>query len=111
LGAGQVILLSAVPAVPASLSVSRVVFGSLIHHEDPSYPPEALHEHIQGQVLLQISIGKDGTVKAIKPIRGKPMLCRAAMEAVRQWSFTPSRVNGAPVDGSIQITFEFKLAN
>jgi TonB family protein len=58
---------------------------------------------------LQVRIGKDGCVYDTKVIRGDPMLSRAALEAVRQWCFTPYTMNKEPFDLPAQITLEFSL--
>ncbi|HEX7424055.1 MAG TPA: TonB family protein [Terriglobales bacterium] len=106
---GQVTLISTVPAVPARLSLSQVVEGTLLHRVDPTYPMDALRQGIQGQVVLQVRISKDGLVYGAKAIRGEPILSQAAVEAVRQWRFSPYRMNNKPFDVAAQITFKFSL--
>jgi TonB family protein len=106
---GQVTLISTVPAVPARLSVSHVVEGTLLHRVDPTYPMDALRQRIQGQVVLQVRISKDGSVYGAKTIGGEPILSQAAVEAVREWRFSPYRMNDKPFDVAAQITFEFSL--
>ena len=96
-------------AVPARLSVSHVVEGTLLHRVDPTYPMDALRQRIQGQVVLQVRISKDGSVYGAKTIGGEPILSQAAVEAVREWRFSPYRMNDKPFDVAAQITFEFSL--
>jgi TonB family protein len=106
---GQVTLVSVVPTVPARLSHSRVVGGTLLHSVDPTYPMDALRQGIQGQVGLEIRISKDGLVYVATPIRGDPILSQAAVEAVRQWRFSPYRMNNKAYDVAAQITFKFSV--
>ena len=107
---GHVTLISTVPVVSARVLRSHLVEGALLHRVDPTYSEDALRQRVQGQVVLQIRIGKDGFVYDTKVIRGDPMLSRAALEAVRQWRFTPYTMNKEPFDLPAQMTFEFSLA-
>ena len=107
---GQVTLISTVPAsFGGGLSLFQVVEGTLLHRVDPTYPMDALRERIQGQVVLQVRISKDGSVYGAKTIGGEPILSQAAVEAVREWRFSPYRMNDKPFDVAAQITFEFSL--
>ena len=106
---GQVTLISTVPTFPARLSLSQVVQGALIHCVDPAYPADALRQHLQGQVVLRVRIGKDGLVYGAKAIRGGPILSQAALEAVRQWRFSPFKMNDTLLEVPAQITFVFSL--
>jgi TonB family protein len=105
----HVTLISTVPVVSPQVSRSHLVEGALLYRVDPTYPEDAWRQRVQGQVVLQIRIGKDGFVYDTKVIRGDPMLSRAALEAVRQWRFTPYTMNEEPFDLAAQITFEFSL--
>ena len=106
---GHITLISTVPVVSPQVSRSHPVEGALLYRVDLTYPEDALRQHVQGQVVLQIRIGNDGFVYDTKVIRGDPMLSWAALEAVRQWRFTPYTMNKAPFDLAAQITFEFSL--
>jgi TonB family protein len=110
LAKGQVTLLSTILTEPAAqFSRSQFVEGTLLHRIDPTYPLRALQGRIQGQVLLQVRINKDGFVYGAKAIRGEPILSQAALEAVRQWRYSPYRRKNKPIDVAGQITFEFSL--
>jgi len=106
---GRVTLISTIPAVPAGLSLFEVVEGTLLHRVDPTYPMDALRLRTQGEVGLQVRISEDGLVYGAKAIRGEPILSQAAVEAVRQWRFSPYRMNDKPFDVAAQITFDFSL--
>ena len=88
---------------------SGVAAGMLIHQVKPQYPPIAMQAHIQGTVVLQAVIGKDGTVQDLHLVSGHPMLAPAAIEAVKQWRYRPYRLNGEPVEVDTQINVNFTL--
>lgn len=61
----------------------------ILHMVQPGYPPEATAKGIQGNVILRVVVGKDGTVKEIHLVRGSTMLVEAAITAVWQWRYQP----------------------
>jgi protein TonB len=75
----------------------------------PVYPPLARAARVEGVVILEAVIGEDGVVRDIRVLRSVPLLDAAAMEAVRQWLFTPTRLNGEPVPVVMTITVAFTL--
>ena len=81
----------------------------LVHQVKPLYPMIAMQARIQGTVVLQAVIGKDGTVQDLHLISGHPMLAPAAIEAVRQWRYRPYLLNGDPVEVDTQINVNFTL--
>ncbi len=98
-------------ATPQRVRVSAgVTEGLLIHKVQPSYPPLARSARIQGQVVLQAVIGKDGTIQNLRAVSGHPMLTPSAIEAVKQWRYKPYFLNGEPVEVDTQITVNFTLA-
>jgi protein TonB len=98
-------------ATPQRVRVSQGVSqGLLIKKIQPSYPPLARQARIQGQVLLQAEISKDGTIQNLRLISGHPMLAPAAIEAVKQWRYKPYYLNGEPVEVETQITVIFSLS-
>jgi protein TonB len=88
---------------------SGVAAGLLIHQVKPQYPPLAVQARIQGTVVLQAVIGKDGTVHDLRLVSGHPMLAGAAMEAVKQWRYRPYLLNGEPVEVDTQVNVNFTL--
>lgn len=79
---------------------------------DPVYPEKALAEEIEGSVVLDLVIRKDGTVAEVTVLRCKPTgwgLEQAAVEAVRQWRYEPARFRGEPVEVQLTVYVEFKL--
>lgn len=98
-------------ATPQRVRVSQGVSeGLLIHQVKPQYPPLARQARIQGQVVLQAVIGKDGAIQNLRLVQGHPMLAPAAIEAVKQWRYKPYFLNGEPVEVDTQITVNFTLA-
>jgi protein TonB len=75
----------------------------------PAYPPGAKAARIQGHVVLDVIIGKDGSVLEIKLVSGHPLLAPAAMEAVKQWTYKPTLLNGEPVEVKTQVDVNFTL--
>jgi protein TonB len=98
-------------ATPTRVRVSQgVTQGLLIRKVQPAYPPLARQARIQGAVLLQAEISKDGTIQNLRLISGHPMLTSAAIEAVKQWRYKPYILNGEPVEVETQITVNFTLS-
>src|ERR1700747_3695654 len=93
--------------VRVSLGVSQ---GLLVKRVQPNYPPLARQARIQGQVLLQAEISKDGTIENLRLISGHPMLAPAALEAVKQWRYRPYMLNGEPVAVETQVQVNFTLS-
>ena len=81
-----------------------------IRNVNPTYPPDALASRVQGVVIIEARIEGDGTVSQARVLRSIPMLDEAALEAVRQWLFTPTFLNGAPVPVIMTVTVNFTLS-
>ena len=98
-------------AAPQRVRVSQgVTQGLLLHQVRPTYPTLARTARIQGSVLLQAEISKDGNIQNLRVISGHPMLIQAALDAVKQWKYKPYYLNGEPVEVETQITVNFSLA-
>ena len=98
-------------ATPQRVRVSTgVATGLLIKKVQPSYPPLAKQARIQGHVMLQAEISKDGTIQNLQLISGHPMLAPAAIEAVKQWRYKPYLLNGEPVAVETQVDVIFSLS-
>jgi periplasmic protein TonB len=104
-------IMPALPAAPAPpVRISQMSEGDLVHKILPVYPPLARTARIQGQVVLQAVISKQGVIENLKVLAGHPMLVPAAKEAVRQWRYRPYILNNEPVEVETQITVNFSLA-
>jgi protein TonB len=96
---------------PQRVRVSQgVTQGLLLRKIQPAYPPLARQARIQGPVVLQAEIGKDGSIQNLRLISGHPMLAPAAIEAIKQWKYKPYILNGEPVEVETTITFNFTLS-
>ncbi len=98
-------------ATPTRVRVSSGVFaGLLIRKTTPVYPPLARQARIQGVVVLQAQISKEGNIENLQLVSGHPMLAPAAIEAVKQWKYKPYLLNGEPVEVETQVQVNFTLA-
>jgi protein TonB len=98
-------------ATPQRVRVSTgVSTGLLIRRIQPNYPPLARQARIQGTVVLQAEISKEGTIQNLQLISGHPMLAPAAIEAVKQWRYKPYLLNGEPVAVETQVVVNFTLS-
>jgi protein TonB len=88
---------------------SNVMAGKLIKQPRPNYPGLAKAGRIQGAVRLHVLISKDGTVESIDVVSGHPLLIPAAMEAVKQWVYQPTLLNGEPVGVETEVDVNFTL--
>lgn len=110
-------ILSATPTVAPKIATpqrvrvsSGVSTGMLVRKVPPSYPPLARQARIQGTVILQATISKEGSIENLQLISGHPMLAPAAIEAVKQWKYKPYLLNGEPVEVETQVQVNFTLA-
>lgn len=98
-------------ATPQRVRVSQgVSTGLLIKKVQPNYPPLARQARIQGQVVLQAEISREGTIQNLRLISGHPMLAPSAIEAVKQWRYKPYLLNGEPVAVETQVVVNFTLS-
>jgi TonB family protein len=87
----------------------KVTAASIVRQDVPHYPEEARREHIQGNVVLHVIVGTNGAVKNIELVSGDPGLTDAAIEAVKQWKYKPTLLDGKPVEVDTLITVTFRL--
>ncbi len=101
------------PAAPSGLTPMRVG-GNIktptkVKDVLPVYPPDALAARVTGVIILEVTIDTDGHVYDAKVLRSIPLLDNAALEAVRQWEFTPTELNGMRVPVIMTVTVNFTL--
>jgi protein TonB len=75
----------------------------------PVYPDVAKQARVQGVVILEATISPRGKVTTVRVLRGVPLLDEAAIEAVKQWEYTPTLLNGVPVPVIMTVTLNFRL--
>ena len=109
------------PAAPASTPKSKSATGplrvttgvaeaNLIRRVMPLYPPLAKSARVQGTVEFTAVISKEGTIENLRLVRGHPLLVEAAREAVLQWKYRPTLLNGQPVEMVTDILVNFTLS-
>jgi protein TonB len=84
-----------------------------VHHVSPAYPESMRDAGIEGTVPLEARIDRSGNVVSLRVLSAQvhPDLARAAMDAVTQWRFTPTMLNGEPVEVVMNVSIEFDLAD
>jgi len=93
------------PAAQQRIRIAaNVQEASLIQRVEPT-PPAGVNVH--GDVVLAVVIGREGTVQEIQVMQGHPMLIRPALDAVKQWKYRPTLLNGNPVEVATQVTLQF----
>jgi protein TonB len=96
--------------VPQKMCISSgVMAGNLLEKVTPQYPAIAKAARIQGTVVLEATISKDGTIQNLRVISGPPMLRQAALDAVRSWRYKPYLLNGEPVEVQTTVNVVFNL--
>jgi protein TonB len=95
---------------PVRIKVGGLVQqAKLIQAPQPVYPALARQARISGTVRLAAVIGRDGRIANLRVITGHPMLVPAAVDAVRQWEYQPTLLNGDPVEVATEIDVNFTL--
>jgi len=89
----------------------QVQTAKLVNKVTPVYPPLAKQARIQGTVRLQAVIAKDGSVVELQVLSGHPLLVQAALDAVRQWRYHPTLLNGEPVEVVTTVDVIFTLSS
>lgn len=102
----------AAPAPPATTAIKapsggQIKQAELISRKNPEYPKLARDAGAKGAVELTATIGTDGKVKSVKVVSGHPLLQRAAIDAVMQWKYKPTILNGVAVESQSQIVLNF----
>lgn len=85
--------------------------GQLVNMVEPVYPPEAVQQKIEGTVKLHAVIGTDGVIESLAQVSGPQILVNASMAAVRNWKYSPTRMNGQAIETQEDISFVFRLPN
>jgi protein TonB len=80
-----------------------------IYRVEPVYPPLAITTRTEGTVRLVGILGTDGRIRSLQVLAGHPLLVKAAMDAVRQWVYAPTLLNGEPVEVQAPIEVRFVL--
>jgi periplasmic protein TonB len=103
------------PPPPRAPTPQRIRVGgnveaaSLINKVQPEYPPIAQAAHVSGTVVLRAVISKNGSIEQLQFVSGPPLLMKAAMDAVKQWHYRPTVLNGEPVEVETTVDVVFAL--
>lgn len=101
---------TATTSPPEQVRLSPETLQAVTHSVGPSYPPLAQQMNVQGSVVLQVRIGKDGNIRDLQVVSGPDILAEAARDAVRQWRFKPYYQAGKPVETEAHITVNFSIS-
>jgi len=95
---------------PRRLRFTQLDPAMLIHRVEPIYPPLAKQTHREGRVELRAIIGTDGRIRSLQIVAGDPLFEQSAVEAVQQWRYKPTILNGQPVeiDTSIMVIYSMQ---
>jgi protein TonB len=80
-----------------------------IVYKAPTYPPIAVSARVEGTVILEATIDAQGVVRNVTVLKSVPLLDRAAIEAVQQWRYTPTRLNGQAIPIIMTVTVTFSV--
>jgi protein TonB len=114
-GQGIMVGTAALPPPPKAVAPARIKQGglvtaaSIINQTKPVYPALARQARIQGVVVLHAIIDKDGKVAELQVVSGHPLLVQSALDAVKQWLYKPTLLNGDPVEVDTTITVTFTM--
>jgi TonB family protein len=88
---------------------AAILAGNLISQVEPVYPEPAKQAQVQGVVILEVEISREGAVENVRVMSGHPLLIQAAVDAVKQWRYRPTLLNGAPIPivSTINVNFPF----
>jgi TonB family protein len=102
-----IVTLNFVAPGPSPLGGGNIRPAVLISRREPIYPEEAKRAGVKGPVVLNATIAKDGNVIKVRVVSGHPALAKASEDAVMQWVYRPTLLNGAPVETETQVTLNF----
>lgn len=94
---------------PRVVRMTQLDPGMLIHRVEPVYPTLAKQIHKEGRVELRAIIGTDGTIQSLQVVSGDPLFLISAREAVEQWRYRPTYLNGQPVEIDTYITVVYTI--
>jgi protein TonB len=97
------------PQTPQRLHVTHIEQALLIKRVEPVYPPLAIQIHREGRVELRALISTDGTIQSLQVVSGDPLFLQSALNAVGQWRYHPTILNGQPVEIDTFITVIYSL--
>jgi TonB family protein len=94
---------------PQIVRLTRIDPAMLIHRVEPKYPALAIQTHREGRVELRAIIGTDGTIQSLQVVSGDVLFLSSAKEAVEQWRYKPTYLNGQAVEIDTLITVVYTI--
>ncbi len=99
-----------VPVPPDSAAKNRnLQVGSLANLVEPTYPPEAIEQKVEGTVKLHATIDANGNIQNLEAVSGPSALLTASITSVREWRYNPTMLNGKAIDTQEEITLVYRL--
>lgn len=115
-GVPQIAPLGAGPVAPTGYTVpipepgtGELKRGALVHQVEPEYPALARNQRVSGTVVLEADVSPDGAIRSLKVVSGPQLLIPAAINAVRQWRYAPTLLDGKPIETQARISLVFHL--
>ena len=99
------------PRAPIRIGGGDLQAPALLHRVEPIYPDIAVRAHVEGLVILEAVVDRDGHVEDVRVLRSMPLLDRAALDAVRQWRYSPLLLNGKPERFVLTVVVSFRLSD
>ena len=96
------------PPAPVRIG-GQITAPALVHRVEPQYPEVAVRAHVAGSVLLEASVDTEGRVESVRVLRSIGLLNNAAVEAVKQWRYSPLVLNGIPTPFILTVTLNFSI--
>jgi protein TonB len=84
---------------------------ALVRRVNPTYPDLAVRANVEGVVILEAVVDREGHVEDVRVLRSMPLLDRAALDAVRQWQYSPLLLNGKPERFVLTVVVSFRLSD
>jgi TonB family protein len=94
---------------PAAGRKGETRLPRLLRRADPIYPDSAIRARVEGDVILEITVGLRGRVERANIIKSIPLLDQAALDAVKNWEFEPGLMEGSPIPATLEFTIHFSL--
>jgi TonB family protein len=88
---------------------SGVVVGKATRKVEPGYPTQAVIERVEGVVIVEAIVSETGDILSIKSVSGPTALTQTSADAAKKWRFTPTAINGTPVQALARITFKYGM--
>jgi protein TonB len=99
------------PRAPVRVGGGDLQAPALLYRAEPVYPDIAVRAHVEGVVILEAVVDREGRIEEVRVLRSLPLLDRAALDAVRQWRYSPLLLNGKPERFVLTVVVSFRLSD